>query len=383
MTEILPRYEFRAFAQNFGMVETKMRRLAKCEQIRESAEIYIISAANSENNTKIRDRKMDIKVFVEKREGLEQWNPRMKGEFPMKAEVLRKEVFPAFGVAEPGFQREEYGLQEYLDEIIFPHPQLTAVNVFKLRFAFTVNGCITEIADLLINGAAIRTVAVEHTDIGAILKAKEMLGLAGIRECQLPSGDQTDHRPRTASRLTRVGTGLQGAGETVAVPRKGGKAMAKEIERKFLVKGEAWKALARGTSYRQGYLNSVKERTVRVRTIDDKGYLTVKGITTGATRSEFEYEIPAADADAMLTRPLREAADREEPLQGPGGGAYLGDRRVLRGEPGARGGRGGAGERGAGFRKTRLGRRGGDGRSPLFQLEPDQASVYKMVNGPE
>ncbi len=77
--------------------------------------------------------------------------------------------------------------------------------------------------------------------------------------------------------------------------------MAKEIERKFLVKGEAWKALARGTSYRQGYLNSVKERTVRVRTIDDRGYLTVKGITTGATRSEFEYEIPAADADAMLT----------------------------------------------------------------------------------
>jgi len=77
--------------------------------------------------------------------------------------------------------------------------------------------------------------------------------------------------------------------------------MAKEIERKFLVKGEAWKALAPGTTYRQGYLSSVKERTVRVRTIDDKGYLTVKGITTGATRSEFEYEIPAADADAMLT----------------------------------------------------------------------------------
>ena len=76
--------------------------------------------------------------------------------------------------------------------------------------------------------------------------------------------------------------------------------MAKEIEKKFLVKGEAWKALGRGTRYRQGYLNSVKERTVRVRTIGGKGYLTVKGITTGATRSEFEYEIPAADADAML-----------------------------------------------------------------------------------
>jgi CYTH domain-containing protein len=76
--------------------------------------------------------------------------------------------------------------------------------------------------------------------------------------------------------------------------------MAKEIERKFLVQGEQWKALAAATRYRQGYLNSVKERTVRVRTIDDKGYLTVKGITTGATRSEYEYEIPREDADAML-----------------------------------------------------------------------------------
>ena len=177
MTEILPMYEFRAFAQNFGMVETKLRQLAKCEQIRESSEIYIISAANSENNTKIRDRKMDIKVFIEKKEGLEQWNPRMKGAFPLEAEVLRREIFPAFGVAEPAFQRERYTLQEYLDEIIFPHPQLTAVSVFKLRFAFTVNGCITEIANLLINGAAIQTVAVEHTDVPAILKAKTMLDL--------------------------------------------------------------------------------------------------------------------------------------------------------------------------------------------------------------
>jgi hypothetical protein len=177
MAEISPRYEFRAFAQNFGMVETKLRKLAKCEQIRESAEVYLISAANNENNTKIRDGKMDIKVFVEQREGLEQWNPRMKGEFPMKVEILRREVFPAFGALEPAFGREMYSLQEYLDEIIFPHPQLTAVQVFKLRFAFTVNGCITEIAQLLINGAAIQTVAVEHTDIAAILRAKEMLGL--------------------------------------------------------------------------------------------------------------------------------------------------------------------------------------------------------------
>jgi adenylate cyclase len=76
--------------------------------------------------------------------------------------------------------------------------------------------------------------------------------------------------------------------------------MGKEIERKFLVKGDVWKSLAKGTRYRQGYLNSVKERTVRVRTVGDKGFLTIKGITTGASRTEYEYPIPVPDAEAML-----------------------------------------------------------------------------------
>ena len=177
MSEIIPRYEFRTFAQNFGIVETNMRKLSKCEMIRESSEIYIVSATNDENNTKIRDNKMDIKVLVEKNQGLEQWNPRMKGEFPMKKDIIQKEVFPAFGVNDPQFERDEYTLEQYLEEIIVPHEQLAAVSVFKRRFAFTINGCITEIAQLLINGAAIQTVAVELEDVGAILKAVDILGL--------------------------------------------------------------------------------------------------------------------------------------------------------------------------------------------------------------
>lgn len=76
--------------------------------------------------------------------------------------------------------------------------------------------------------------------------------------------------------------------------------MAKEIERKFLVKGDAWRALAEGVAYRQGYLNSQKERTVRIRTVGEKAFLTVKGPTRGVTRTEFEYEIPYDDCLAML-----------------------------------------------------------------------------------
>jgi adenylate cyclase len=86
--------------------------------------------------------------------------------------------------------------------------------------------------------------------------------------------------------------------------------MGKEIERKFLVKNLEWKQGAAAVPYRQGYLSTVKERTVRVRTVGVKGFLTIKGVTVGVTRSEFEYEIPAADANAMLDslceRPLIE-----------------------------------------------------------------------------
>jgi CYTH domain-containing protein len=76
--------------------------------------------------------------------------------------------------------------------------------------------------------------------------------------------------------------------------------MATEIERKYLVVGDEWRRLGTASEFRQGYLSTVKERTVRVRVIDEQGYLAVKGITIAATRTEFEYEIPAGDARAML-----------------------------------------------------------------------------------
>ena len=75
--------------------------------------------------------------------------------------------------------------------------------------------------------------------------------------------------------------------------------MADEIERKFLVTSREWRT-GEATEYRQGYLNLDKERTVRVRVAGERAYLTVKGITRGATRREFEYPIPLAEAEEML-----------------------------------------------------------------------------------
>ncbi|MDT8421914.1 MAG: CYTH domain-containing protein [Desulfuromonadales bacterium] len=75
--------------------------------------------------------------------------------------------------------------------------------------------------------------------------------------------------------------------------------MGVEIERKFLVKGKPWASL-QGTHYRQGYLTTDPQRTVRVRIAGDRGLLTIKGESRGASRSEFEYPIPLTDAEQML-----------------------------------------------------------------------------------
>ncbi|MBT6364798.1 CYTH domain-containing protein [Schleiferiaceae bacterium] len=88
--------------------------------------------------------------------------------------------------------------------------------------------------------------------------------------------------------------------------------MAKEIERKFLVAHQAWRESVNTIHvYRQGYLSYDSERTVRVRATEVTGYLTIKGITEGLTRDEFEYEIPLADALALLQLCERPAIEKK------------------------------------------------------------------------
>ncbi len=77
--------------------------------------------------------------------------------------------------------------------------------------------------------------------------------------------------------------------------------MGIEIERKFLVRDQSWRAAAdEGTFFRQGYLVAKHERTVRVRLEGEKGVLTIKGPGCGAARAEYEYVISAQDAGEML-----------------------------------------------------------------------------------
>ena len=76
--------------------------------------------------------------------------------------------------------------------------------------------------------------------------------------------------------------------------------VAKEIERKFLVRRELWRPSAEGTRICQGYLSTDPKRVVRVRMMGENAFLTIKGQNEGLARLEFEYAIPGADAKALL-----------------------------------------------------------------------------------
>lgn len=178
-----PRFEFRSFGQDFEEAHYRMARLSvpvpEKVWMRYSEEIYILSRTNDINNTKIRDGKMDIKTYVQTVDGLEQWNPLMKGEFPIKASVLKSEVFPAFQVNIPELAKAEYTYDEFM-ELVKQHPDLAAVRVNKERYGYMVNNTICEYGLVWINGAQVVTINSESTEVEDIKKTVKEIGLEGV-----------------------------------------------------------------------------------------------------------------------------------------------------------------------------------------------------------
>ena len=178
-----PRFEFRTFGREFDEASFRMGRLSGPvpEKVweRRSEEIYIVSATNDKNNTKIRGGKMDIKTFIQEKDGLEQWNPLMKGEFPISKEVLEKEVFPAFAVDMPALTKDTYTLDEFM-VMVCANKSLRAVRVEKQRFGYMVNDTICEVGNVWINGAKLVTINSESTVLEDILKTMKDVGIDGF-----------------------------------------------------------------------------------------------------------------------------------------------------------------------------------------------------------
>jgi hypothetical protein len=172
---IIPRWEWRTFAED---LEAEGAKVLSCGEakLRESKEVYVLSR-RSDENTKIRDGLMDVKSLqAVNDDGLEQWRPIMKEQFPLTRENLVK-LLGILRVAAPSDLKQLYTCDEFIEEMVKPHPDLAAVNVSKRRHGLTINGCTAEFATTEFNFIHLQTICIEHQDPALVMETVRRLGL--------------------------------------------------------------------------------------------------------------------------------------------------------------------------------------------------------------
>ncbi len=175
MPEIQPRWEWRIFEAFPGAFIASLGPPDVGDV--ESAETYIVSA-DSPHNVKIRDGQLDVKVLEQTRpDDLELWRPVFKQPFPVVARDLAP-VWNAWAIGEPALPRASYTMEQFLDEVVAPVPELRVVPITKHRAHFTILGCSAERA--MVGAARGRwdTLALEDEDPEKILLARRTLGRA-------------------------------------------------------------------------------------------------------------------------------------------------------------------------------------------------------------
>lgn len=131
---------------------------------------------------------MDIKVLREvNADGLEQWTPVMKAGFPLPG-VEAVKVLEALRLPVPTSVRESYTLDEFIGQFAAPGGTVRAVRVHKRRVRYTVDGCMTELSEVVADGKSTRTLAVESEDAAGVMRAVRGLGLEGYTNTSYPRG---------------------------------------------------------------------------------------------------------------------------------------------------------------------------------------------------
>jgi exopolyphosphatase/guanosine-5'-triphosphate,3'-diphosphate pyrophosphatase len=185
MPEIIPRWEWRWFGPQFGPAAPILAAMTP-SAVQESSETYLLSGAG--DNVKVRDALMDIKVLRETSpDGLEQWTPVMKAGFPLPAADATK-VFEALRLTPPPMCRENYTLEQFIQELAVPSGRIRAISVQKRRTRYRIDGCSGEVAEVVVNGRPTRTIAVESEDGPAVIAAVRQLGLGGYTNTNYPRG---------------------------------------------------------------------------------------------------------------------------------------------------------------------------------------------------
>lgn len=168
---IIPRWEWRTFAKQIG---TKMDLAAYPRTWHVvSSEIYLVSGT-FEDNPKIRDIKQLQRIDDE---GLEQWKPVMKADFPLSVDQVR-EVYQTLDLGMPQYDGGPIALEAFL-ALIEEDRRAWAIRVDKNRDLFDVDGCIVEAAVVSFDGDVYRTLAVEDPDPKKLMDTIDKLGLSG------------------------------------------------------------------------------------------------------------------------------------------------------------------------------------------------------------
>jgi hypothetical protein len=179
--KIAPRAEFRVFGQ--GIIDIVRVKMWDAGAILQKArkmppETYFPSVNTNEANVKVRDGLLDIKIKVgETPEGYEIFQPWGKFQFPVKREELAN-ILTHLKV-EMSLEKESYSLDEFI-LMARIHPDLTPVDVEKMRYGFTVAGVICEFAQVWFNGALVESACCESEDYTALRRAVELLGIAAL-----------------------------------------------------------------------------------------------------------------------------------------------------------------------------------------------------------
>jgi len=175
MAEIIPRWEWRTFGPSFGSADEQFAALAP-SKVTESNETYFLSSAG-DANVKVRDMLMDIKTLQHvNSDGLEQWKPVMKGSFPLPVREVVK-VFDFLAVECPTLSGGTYSLEEFIEQLAKPDPQLRVVQVHKKRAHYMISGCLAEMTELVADGKRTRTVALELEDPARVIATVRQVGL--------------------------------------------------------------------------------------------------------------------------------------------------------------------------------------------------------------
>jgi len=178
MTHKTPRYEFRVFGvESINTFIESLKNQGSAGKVRNISEIYLMTSGNYENNIKIRNKLLDIKTLVRQENGLEQWNPTEVGTFPISKDKIKNEIFPALGVVAPVLDREIYSLKQFMQELILIDPDIIVALTKKERHAFEFGDCICEYADVRINGAFQRTLAIESENPELVYEAMKSLNI--------------------------------------------------------------------------------------------------------------------------------------------------------------------------------------------------------------